>query len=198
MSRLVMAVLLIGVVSAAVYYFVWKPTQEVPPVATEEVKIEEPVTKGKKKKNRYKNTLPAIDSLAIHKGERELLVFSHHQLARTYHVSLGPFPDGPKQCEGDGKTPEGIYYINAKNPASIYHKNLGVSYPNSEDVERARALGKRPGGDIKIHGLPAGYEGPKQKYLAKDWTAGCIALTNREIDDLYERVKVGSPVVITP
>ncbi len=198
MSRFIIAFLLIGLVAGSVYYFVLRPTEVVPPVATEEIKIDEPATKGKKKKAKFKNTLPMIDSLAIHKEERELMVFSHHQLARTYHVSLGPFPLGPKECEGDGKTPEGNYFINAKNPASIYHKNLGVSYPNSEDADRARALGKRPGGDIKIHGLPLGCEGYKQKYLAKDWTAGCIALTNKEIDELYERVKVGAPVVITP
>lgn len=193
-----LAILIIAAISGAVYFFINKPAKEVHEAVKTEVKAEDITNDRKKKKGIHRNTLPAIDSLAIHKGERELLVFSNNKLAKVYHVSLGPNPIGDKEYEGDGRTPEGHYYINGKNPNSIYHKNLGVSYPNSEDIMNAEALGKHTGGDIKIHGLPKGYEGWKQKFLAKDWTAGCIALNNQEIDELFERVKTGSPVVITP
>ena len=201
MFRWLIFILLVAAIAIPVYFFFEKPKTDVAAIAKAEIKKEETVSSSKKKKKgktKFVNTLPIIDSLVIHKEERELLVFSKNDLVKTYHVSLGPFPVGDKEYEGDGKTPEGIYYINGKNPNSIYHKNLGVSYPNEEDIAQAKAIGKRTGGDIKIHGLPMGYEGPRQKYLAKDWTAGCIALTNQEIDELYERVKVGAPVVITP
>jgi murein L,D-transpeptidase YafK len=200
MLKVIIAVLFIGSISGAVYYFAVWNKHEVHEVVKAEVKTTDAGTtpKKKKKKNLHISTLPAIDSLVIHKAGRELLAFSKNKLAATYHVSLGPFPVGDKEYEGDGKTPEGHYFINGKNPNSLYHKNLGVSYPNSQDIEQAKAIGKRTGGDIKIHGLPKGYEGWKKKFLAKDWTAGCIALTNEEIDELYQSVKVGSPVLITP
>ena len=99
---------------------------------------------------------------------------------------------GAKKYEYDQKTPEGIYYINDKNPNSGWHKNLGISYPNQEDIKRARELGKTGGGNIKIHGLQN-----KRNYIGKfhrwnDWTLGCIAVTNQEMDEFYRFVKIGT------
>jgi murein L,D-transpeptidase YafK len=148
------------------------------------------------KKELPKNTV--IDYIKVYKSKRQLLVYSKDQLLKTYSISLGQNPIGHKEFEGDSKTPEGIYYINDRNPNSDYHKNLGVSYPNEKDIEHAKKLGKSAGGDIKIHGLRngIGFIGKFQRY--KDWTAGCIAVTNNEIDELYTSVKAGATIEIFP
>ncbi len=113
-------------------------------------------------------------------------------------MALGKNPIGAKQYEGDKKTPEGVYFINAKSADSKFHKNLGISYPNKEDIRIAKQIGKAPGGNIKIHGLQngLGFIGRLQSF--SDWTAGCIALTNEEIDELYEHTPIGTPVEIKP
>lgn len=139
-----------------------------------------------------------IDELLVYKSKREMHAFSKGKLIKTYYIALGRQPVGPKQFEGDMKTPEGIYTIHDKNPNSDWHKNLGISYPNAADIERARKLGKPPGGAIKIHGL-----GPHKGALGKlhrnrDWTFGCIAVTNEEIDELYRSVKIGAKIEIKP
>ena len=139
-----------------------------------------------------------IDSIVVHKSKRQMVVYSNGEPVKTYKISLGRQPVGAKQVEGDKKTPEGIYYINDKNPNSSYHKNLGVSYPNSDDWENARRLGKLAGGDIKIHGLRngRGYVGKFHRWT--DWTLGCIAVTNKEIDELYKAVEIGARIEIKP
>lgn len=96
------------------------------------------------------------------------------------------------------KTPEGLYFINDKNPNSIFHKNLGISYPDKKDIINAKRLGKKAGGDIKIHGLSDNRNYIKTFHRWRDWTAGCIAVTNEEIDELYAAVKIGSPIEIYP
>lgn len=141
---------------------------------------------------------PKIDSLVIYKAERKMKTFAKGKLVKTYHIALGSNAIGKKQFQGDGKTPEGLYFIDGKNPNSDYHKNLGISYPNSQDTEHARKNGRSPGGDIKIHGYPNGYTHFDIKNLAKDWTIGCIAVTNKEIDELYQTVPIGTPVLILP
>jgi murein L,D-transpeptidase YafK len=143
-----------------------------------------------------KNTV--IDYIKIYKSKRQLLVYNNGKFLKTYRISLGQNPIGHKEFEGDSKTPEGIYYINDRNPNSGYHKNLGVSYPNPKDIEHATKLGKSVGGDIKIHGLRngIGFIGKFQRY--QDWTAGCIAVTNSEIDELYTTVKIGATIEILP
>ncbi|MBK8626491.1 MAG: L,D-transpeptidase family protein [Saprospiraceae bacterium] len=143
--------------------------------------------------------LPAdiqIDKLVVFKSKRQLLAYSNGQLVKTYKISLGRQPIGDKEFEGDKKTPEGLYFINDKNPSSGYHKNLGISYPNNDDIEYAKRLGKPTGGDIKIHGLrnKTGLIGKFHRWF--DWTLGCIAVTNSEIDELYEAVKIGTPIDI--
>ena len=108
-------------------------------------------------------------------------------------------PVGHKEYEGDGKTPEGIYYITHRNPNSTYHLSLGISYPNDEDRAHAATLGKQPGGDIMIHGgPPRKANGKPRKVSRPDWTAGCIAVTDDEIERIYAMVKPGTPIVILP
>lgn len=139
-----------------------------------------------------------IDSLVVLKSERKLLTYANGKLMKTYTISLGKSPIGHKVFEGDMKTPEGLYTINAKNPNSGYHKNLGVSYPNNLDRAIAAGIGKSPGGDIKIHGIRngRGYIGKFHRWT--DWTHGCIAVTDEEIDELYGSVAIGATIEIRP
>jgi murein L,D-transpeptidase YafK len=139
-----------------------------------------------------------VDSIVLVKRLRVLMVFTGSCLQKVYHVALGGSPIGSKHFEGDEKTPEGLYYINGKNPHSAYHRNLGISYPNSTDREYARVHGRRPGGDLKIHGLPNGKGYIGKAHLTKDWTWGCIALTDEEVDELYQYTAVGVPIMILP
>jgi len=139
-----------------------------------------------------------IDNIVVYKSKRQMLVYSNGQLLKTYKVSLGRQPIGAKEFEGDKKTPEGVYFINDKNPNSRYHKTLGVSYPDKNNIEKAKRLGKPAGGDIKIHG-------PRNKmsFFGKfhrwfDWTLGCVAVTNEEIDELYRAIKIGTCIEINP
>ena len=139
-----------------------------------------------------------VDSIAIHKAAREMLVFRKGILLKKYVIQLGANPTGAKQCFGDHKTPEGHYFINVRNPKSKFHKSLGISYPDTADIERAIKLGRSPGGDIMIHGLPNGEEKVGPARYRNDWTLGCIAIRNTEIDELFEHVEVGTPLMITP
>jgi len=139
-----------------------------------------------------------IDKLVVLKSKRQLLAYSKGELLKTYQVSLGAEPSGDKDFEGDNKTPEGIYYINDKNPNSDYYKNLGISYPNKADQNKAKQLGKSAGGDIKIHGIKNNAEFVGKYHRWFDWTLGCIAVTNEEIDELYGAVKIGTPIEIKP
>ncbi len=138
-----------------------------------------------------------VDSIVVMKGMRVMQVYYRQQLLKSYSICLGFAPVGHKHFQGDGKTPEGMYRINGKNPNSTCHKNLGISYPNDADRTYARRYGKPTGGDIKIHGLLNGYDNPTD-FLAQDWTWGCIAVTNEEIDELYAHVPVGTYINILP
>ncbi len=139
-----------------------------------------------------------VDSIVIYKSKRQMKVYNQSALLKTYKVSLGPKPIGAKHFEGDGKTPEGMYHVDGKNPHSQYHKCLGVSYPSERDRIYARKAGKPTGGDIKIHGLPNGKGALSAIFKAEDWTAGCIALDDQEIDELYLHTEVGIWVNILP
>lgn len=139
-----------------------------------------------------------IDSIAVHKEQREMQVFSHGELIKIYRVRLGLNPIGCKQVSGDCKTPEGLYCITYGNLFSQFHKSLGISYPNAEDIARAKKLGKSAGGDIMIHGLPNRDATVGMDRYQNDWTMGCIALRNEEIDELFDRVSPGTPIFITP
>ena len=139
-----------------------------------------------------------IDNIVIYKSKREMLAYSNGKLLKTYKISLGGHPIGDKEFDGDKKTPEGVYKIDKKNPYSGYHKNLGISYPNKSDIENAKKIGKPTGGDIKIHGLrnKTGIISKFHRWF--DWTLGCIAVTDQEIDELYNAVKIGTQIDIKP
>ncbi|SOB95169.1 L,D-transpeptidase family protein [Rhodobacter maris] len=136
---------------------------------------------------------PRITQIQIYKAKRRMFLFSGDKVVKRYKIGLGGAPVGAKRFEGDGKTPEGLYYISRRNPNSAYHLSLGVSYPNPDDVAYAEALGRKPGGDIMIHGQ-AGKNPPGMR----DWTAGCIAVTDQEIEEIYAMVGVGTPVFLFP
>jgi len=137
---------------------------------------------------------PEVTRVIVEKDERTLFLMHHDRVLRSYPVELGFAPDGHKQFEGDGKTPEGIYHIDRRNPNSAFHLSLGISYPNERDIAHARANGKSPGGDIFIHGRPNANPFDKRK----DWTEGCISLKNRHMQWVYAMVDNGTPVVLTP
>ena len=143
---------------------------------------------------------PALqfDKLEIKKGERRLLAYNKGTVVRVYAIALGADPLGHKERQGDNKTPEGRYTINDKNPNSAYYKNLGISYPNASDKARAKQLGVSPGGDIKIHGLAPHFAAVGIAHRMTDWTFGCIAVANEEMEELYQRVAVGTPIEIFP
>lgn len=137
-----------------------------------------------------------IDRILVVKSKRLLHVYKDKKLIKTYQIALGSAPVGHKEFEGDGKTPEGIYTINDKNPNSSYYLNLGISYPNEADKVHASKFGKSPGGDIKIHGLKNGLGFIGKLHREIDWTQGCIAVTNEEIDELYKAVPIGTEIEI--
>ena len=139
-----------------------------------------------------------IDYLEVRKSKKQLLAYSNGKVLKKYTVSFGDQPVGHKEFEGDEKTPEGIYSINAKNDKSGYHKNLRISYPNAEDLTHAKLAGNSAGGDIKIHALRNGLGFINKFQRCYNWTNGCIALTNAEIDELYRSVKIGTKIQIRP
>jgi len=139
-----------------------------------------------------------ITRLEVVKHKRTLHAYSNDSIVKSYDISLGRQPEGAKEFEGDMKTPEGSYTIFDKNPNSNYHKNLGISYPNTEEVNNARKLGKPAGGLIKIHGIKNGIGWLGRFHLLSNWTLGCIAVTDDEIDELYKYVQVGTPIDILP
>lgn len=141
---------------------------------------------------------PKADSILILKKAHLLELISAGKVIRTYHVALGRGGLAPKQREGDGLTPEGHYVIDAKYANSNYHRALHVSYPNADDLKRAAKLGVSPGGAIMIHGLPNGKGFIGAAHRLYDWTLGCIAVTNAEIDEIWNIVPVGTPVEIDP
>jgi murein L,D-transpeptidase YafK len=137
------------------------------------------------------------DCILVLKSAHTLTLLSNGQTIKTYKVALGD-PKGPKSQAEDKKTPEGTYFVDAKNPSRLFHRALHLSYPNAADRERARKLGVSPGGDIEIHGLPTQYAWMGAAHRAIDWTTGCIAVTNPEIDEIWTYVSVGTPVEIRP
>ncbi len=139
-----------------------------------------------------------IEKIVVLKSERKLLVYGEGKLIKTYIIALGKEPIGKKQFECDDKTPEGQYYIYDKNQYGKFHKTLGISYPNNEDIKFAKQAKRLPGGDVKIHGLKDNFGILSKFHIFKDWTAGCIALTNVEIDELYDHVPIGTPIEIKP
>ncbi len=136
---------------------------------------------------------PEVTSVQIYKASRKLYLLNNDQVLKSHDIGLGFAPVGPKQFEGDGKTPEGSYTITHRNPNSNYYLSIGISYPNDAEREFAALAGKEPGGDIFIHGR-SGYRGKNKG----DWTAGCIAVTDREMEVIYAMVNPGTPIQIFP
>ena len=138
------------------------------------------------------------DSMVVEKSRRTLTLYDHGSPVRIYFIALGPNPVGPKSARGDGRTPEGLYYIAGHNPESKYHLSLLVSYPNDDDVARARAKGVTTGGDIMIHGLPPRFASYGATHRRWDWTEGCIAVTDQEIEEIWSAVPDGAIIQIKP
>ena len=139
---------------------------------------------------------PKVDRVVVLKTKHELLLLSGDHVVKSYRVALGRGGLEPKRRQGDGRTPEGLYRIDHRNPASKYHLALHISYPESTDKQRAQRLGINPGGDIMIHGLPPEYSWVGRKHLLSDWTEGCIAVTDSEIEEIWELVPDGTPVEV--
>ena len=130
---------------------------------------------------------------AEYKPSRTLYVLNGKKAVRSYNVDLGSNPTGHKQYQGDGGTPEGLYYITHRKPGSNFYLSLGISYPNDQARARARALGRDPGGDIFIHGRD-----PRVQKPPRDWTRGCAAVTDREMAEIFALVQSGTPILIKP
>jgi murein L,D-transpeptidase YafK len=133
-----------------------------------------------------------VDLVVVSKSRREMLLLRGESVLRRYRIALGRNPVGPKTREGDGCTPEGRYTIDRRNPRSAYHLSLHISYPSAADRERAQAEGVDPGCDIMIHGLPNGDTTVREG----DWTQGCIAVANEDMDEIWELVADGTPIDI--
>jgi murein L,D-transpeptidase YafK len=139
-----------------------------------------------------------VDRIVIEKSKRTMTLLKQDREVRTYKVSLGRNPIGPKIQKGDQKTPEGLYYVDYKLRNSVYHRALHLNYPNQDDIERARSLGVTPGNSIMIHGMKEDKLWMGDVQYLFDWTNGCIALTNREIEEVWVLVPPWTPVEIRP
>jgi murein L,D-transpeptidase YafK len=129
----------------------------------------------------------------VNKGERQLYLMHNEQVLKQFQFDLGFAPTGDKKIEGDGKTPEGTYLIDRRNPNSAFYLSVGISYPNTQDRVEAEALGEKPGGEIFIHGQPN-----NERAKGRDWTAGCIAVKNDEIEQIYAMVDNGTLITLRP
>ncbi|MBI5741393.1 MAG: L,D-transpeptidase family protein [Nitrospirae bacterium] len=138
------------------------------------------------------------DTILIEKKERRLTLISKGKALRTYKIALGENPNGPKETQGDNKTPEGTYFIDSRNRDSRYHLSLHISYPNEKDKKRAKELGVSPGGDIMIHGIKNGFSWVGDSHAKVDWTKGCIAVTDEEIEEIEKLAPDGTIVEIRP
>lgn len=138
------------------------------------------------------------DRVVVLKRERTLQLLSQGKVIKSYKVALGGDPVGPKTRQGDHKTPEGIYVLNSRNAHSQFYKSIHISYPDAKDREVARQNGVSPGGDVFVHGLPNGYGWIGASHRLKDWTDGCITVTNEEMDEIWIAVADGTPIEIRP
>lgn len=138
------------------------------------------------------------DRLLIIKSKRKLYLLKRGKVLKSYKVSLGGNPVGHKVREGDGRTPEGNYVVDWRNPNSRFFRSIHISYPNDADRQRARKLGVSPGGDIMIHGLPNEIGRLVYRVRGQDWTEGCIALSNEAMSEVWETVADNTPIDIVP
>jgi murein L,D-transpeptidase YafK len=140
-----------------------------------------------------------VDRVVVHKSKRELMLIKAGKPLKTFRVALGRSPVGQKVMAGDDKTPEGTYTLDWRNPNSRFYRSLHISYPQKQDVTRAYTNGaKNPGGAIMVHGLPNGNSRFLAHDMGLDWTKGCIAVNNEEIDEIWQLVADGTPIDILP
>lgn len=183
---LILFILVICILGYAFFIFVKTEPILTRPIQTEPV-AEPPI----------KLSVP-IDMILIEKNLHKMTVYHKGTAVKSYKIALGFSPLGHKEQMRDGKTPEGNYHIIYKNPQSRFHKSLKISYPSAQDKRIAKQKGVSPGGDIMIHGLATPFEHLGTTHSLRDWTLGCIAVSNEEIDELYEYTPVGTPVTIKP
>jgi murein L,D-transpeptidase YafK len=145
---------------------------------------------GDSKFRRYNG--PEVTQIQVHKADRKMYLLHNDKVLKSYEIALGFAPVGHKQFEGDGKTPEGQYFISHKNPNSNYHLSLRISYPNEADANFADEAGESPGGDIFIHG------GPNGPISQRDWTWGCVSVSDKEMEVIYSMVQPNTPIYILP
>lgn len=137
-----------------------------------------------------------IERIVVQKSARRMMLFQDGAVVRDYRIALGFAPLGTKERQGDGRTPEGLFQIDRRNAGSAYHLSLGINYPRAEDVARAAKGGYSAGGDIFFHGQPNAW--PDGAVVPGDWTAGCLALTDAEMREIWDFVPIGTPVEILP
>lgn len=143
-------------------------------------------------------TPPRADFVLVDKSTNKMYLFQRSEVLKAYDVGFGQNPIGHKVQEGDSRTPEGRYMLTFKNPQSKFYKSIRINYPNQQDIDNALALGVKPGGDIVIHGMPnevGNYNGP---ISPKNWTMGCIAVRNHEMDEIWRLIEPNTPIEIRP
>ena len=143
------------------------------------------------------NELPA-DRVVVRKSERKMYLLNNGRVLKEYPISPGLNPIGHKQQRGDKRTPEGIYVLDRRNPASKFYKSILFSYPNDQDRRQAADRGVDPGGELAIHGLPVRTKEEEWDYIERDWTDGCIAVTNDAMEEIWLMVHIGTPIEILP
>lgn len=139
-----------------------------------------------------------VDRVVVYKQQRKLLLLAQGKEVGSYKIALGSEPIGSKTRQGDHRTPEGSYVLDSRNANSRFYRAFHISYPSPRDIAAAKALGVNPGGDIMLHGLPKEYAWVGKAHTLHDWTDGCIAITNEEMDEVWRLVRVGTPIDIKP
>lgn len=172
--------------------------QEVKGKENEIIALQKKIEALEKKAFAYAIQKGSVDKILIEKNARRLMLVSNGDVIKTYRIALGGNPIGPKEREGDNKTPEGYYVIDSRNKDSHYHRSLHISYPNERDKKRANALGVSPGGNIMIHGIKNGFSWVGDAHAEVDWTKGCIAVTDEEIEEINKIAPNGTIVEIRP
>ncbi len=142
--------------------------------------------------------LPQVDKVLVLKKERKLYLLRNGEIFKSYQVALGRHPMGPKSCEGDYRTPEGRYVLDHRNAHSRFYRSIHISYPNDRDMADAKRKGVNPGSGIMIHALPKGFEALGELHTERNWTKGCVAVTNAEMDEIWRLVPDGTPIEIRP
>ena len=172
--------------------------QEVKSRENEIVELQKQIEALEQKVFAYAIRKGSVDKIVIEKKARQLMLISNGEVIKTYRIALGGNPDGAKERQGDSKTPEGTYVIDSRNKDSRYHLSLHISYPNERDKKRARELGVSPGGNIMIHGIKNGFSWVGDFHAEVDWTKGCIAVTDEEIEEIDKIAPNGTVVEIRP